>query len=143
MMTAFLLLTISLFALPPEKPDLTNNRFEIHVQRDHSWIVKETGKNNRWHFRPDFIVLTSPEDPKMAMRPAGIENVMYNVVTWQASELAENDALKQAGIGDEVAGDGFDDRILKGKTGLRTADVFKAGKLTRHTARRHRKDGNK
>lgn len=130
---------IPFLAYSAPKPDLKNDRFEIFLQADHSWIVQEKSSGMRWHFRPDFVVLSATEDPGMAMRPAGIENVMYNVVTWKALKLNEEDRLKEQTIGKEVAGDGFDDRILKGKTDLRTADLFKAGNLTRHTAEKHKK----
>lgn len=136
MLIGYLLLVVSMFTNAPVKPDLSNDRFEVYLQKDHSWVLREKATGQNWRFRPEFIVLTSTEDPKMAMRPAGIRNVMYNAVTWQPSKLDAQDALKQTRIGEDVVGDGFDDNILKGKTDSRTVDVFKAGNITRHAANR-------
>lgn len=142
-MSIFTLFLISLFITVGPRPDLENSRFEIYLQKDHSWLVKEKGKKDQWRFTPDFVILSASENPQMAMRPAGIENVRYNVVTWKSAQLDAADQLKQQHVGKEVGGDGFDDRILKGKTDLRTADVFKAGHLKRTTARKHEKRKSK
>ena len=94
----FITLTIlSLFSdLFNSGPEISNERFEVSVEKDHAWIVKETATARQWRFTPDFVVITSEKDPGMAMRPAGIENVMYNVVTWKnvfgdASSLHHSD----------------------------------------------------
>ena len=77
-----------------------------------------------WSFRPEFTVLITAEDPKLAMRPAGIPRVSYNVPTWETRDDAGQAALKSTQRSDAQVGDGFDDRILKGDTRSRTADVF-------------------
>lgn len=122
-------------------PQLENHRFAISVHEDHSWTVTEKETKKQWLFRPDFVVLTAPQDPGMAMRPAGIENVMYNAVTWKANTLPQEDLIRTEAVRGDVAGDGFDDRILKGNTSARTADVFKSGKLVRLSALTHSTNG--
>ncbi|HEU5146089.1 MAG TPA: hypothetical protein VFT90_05210, partial [Chryseosolibacter sp.] len=118
-------------------PDLQNDRFEIYVGTDHSWIIKEKEGTAQWKFQPDFAVLSASEEPAMAMRPAGITNVMYNVVTWKASTATKFDHTKATRIGQDVAGDGFDERILKGNNQNRTANLFKSGDLFRQRAISH------
>ena len=122
-------------------PDLHNNRFEIFIKKDHSWTVREKGSGAQWHFRPDFVVISSSKDPGMAMRPAGINNVMYNVVTWKAHAADSLGDMRSTKIGQDVAGDGFDDRILKGDNQRRTPDVFKSGMVIHNSAARHRTQG--
>lgn len=131
----------SLFRLFAPAPDLQNDRFEIYVGSDHSWIIKEKESEHQWKFQPDFVVLTASEDPAMAMRPAGITNVMYNVVTWKASTANPSDDPKVTRIGQDVAGDGFDERILKGNNQNRTANVFKSGDLFHQQAISHKNAG--
>lgn len=132
-----------LYNLSAPAPDLKNDRFEIYVQRDHSWIITEKHTKLQWQFRPEFVVINSSDDPGMAMRPAGIENVMYNVVTWKARAGNQNDETKSTHIGNDVAGDGFDDRILKGNNQNRTANVFKAGDLVNQRAISHKTEGSR
>lgn len=84
------------------------------------------GSEAAWDFRPEFSILSTPADPKLAMRPGGIGRAPYNVPTWESREGAETAALKAVKRGTDQAGDGFDDRILKGDTRSRTADVFAA-----------------
>ena len=77
-----------------------------------------------WSFRPEFTVLFTPENPKLALRPAGIPRVPYNVPTWETRENAGEAILQKTQRSDAHSGDGFDDRILEGETRSRTADVF-------------------
>lgn len=77
-------------------------------------------------FGLDFVILYRDTDPKLAIRPAGIANVPYNVATWLAQDPARadlNDTRRSAA----TAGDGFDDRILDASAEQRTADYFKSG----------------
>src|SRR5690606_1723233 len=83
-----------------------------------------SGAGSRWQFTPQFEVFFTEQDPKLAMRPAGIVGVPYNVPSWQTSRAAGNAALKHVARDNTQSGDGFDDRILKGDTRSRTADVF-------------------
>jgi hypothetical protein len=79
-----------------------------------------------WVFQPEFTVFRASENPKLAMRPAGIAHVPYNVPTWQTAADPGQAALKTVTRATTQAGDGFDDRILEGDTRLRTANVFAA-----------------
>lgn len=139
-MMYLIVLIIALFTTVPPSPDIRNNRFEIYLKNDQSWIVREKKTGNQWRFEPAFIVTISPEDPKLAMRAAGIGNVMYNVVTWKGQGLEAKDQLKHERARTDVGGDGFDDRILKAGNEERTPDVFKAGALSRQRAHRHRRE---
>jgi hypothetical protein len=77
-------------------------------------------------FSHDFIIFFSKEDPKLAMRPAGINDVQYNVPSWQGDKNKVN-LLSPTKRQNVQAGDGFDDAILDGKVSKRTADLYAAG----------------
>lgn len=77
-------------------------------------------------FSHDFIVFFSEEDPQMAMRPSGIEDIKYNVPTWQGAINKVNLLSLTERLAAE-SGDGFDDSILDGEVSDRTADLFAAG----------------
>lgn len=64
----------------------------------------------------------------MAMRPAGISGVPYNVPTWKAYEAGGSD-LKQTRTDASVAGDGFDTRVLNSDQKNRTPNIFNSGQL--------------
>lgn len=74
------------------------------------------------NFNGDFFIYFTEKDPKMAMRPSEIENVQYNVITWQDSKSKKN--IGHVKRKDEQTGDGFDDSILEGDLEKRTADLF-------------------
>ncbi|WP_430813845.1 hypothetical protein [Carboxylicivirga sp. RSCT41] len=76
-------------------------------------------------FESELTLLFATETPKLKMRPSGIENVKYNVATWNA--LSGEDLLKQVKRDAAQQGDGFDDSILSSKNENRTANLFKAG----------------
>lgn len=114
---------------------LSNSRYQVELDREGQvWVTP--GPGARWAFAPKFTVLFATTDPKLAMRPGGIEKISYNVPTWQASRSAGPSALKNTKRSAAQAGDGFDDRILDGDTNARTADVFAAasGETVRATA---------
>lgn len=94
-----------------------------------SKTVEITAGGKTYSFLTEFIVLCTEQDPGMALKPAGIKKVSYNVATWKTTDSALAD-FKQKSIGEETAGDGFDDRILRSKNELRTANVFQAGART-------------
>ncbi len=106
---------------------LANDRYAVEAVADGAVrvVTKDAGA---WVFRGDFIVLRSATDPEPAMRPGGISGVSYNVVTWKVAEARApgGDAAAKAKRTGGQAGDGFDERILKGDTQARTADVFAA-----------------
>ncbi|MEX2566619.1 MAG: hypothetical protein WD431_11800 [Cyclobacteriaceae bacterium] len=79
-----------------------------------------------YQFRPHFSIIYSEEDPKMAMRPAGIEGVPYNIITWEAylGKTADLDQVKRS---ESAVGDGFDDSILEGEATKRSPNPFNSG----------------
>ncbi|MCF3110581.1 hypothetical protein LL912_17475 [Niabella sp. CC-SYL272] len=86
-------------------------------------LVRSAGKTYR--FSPEFTVLFSESDPTLALKPAGIDKVPYNVPTWK-TEAAKAD-YRQQRINESVAGDGFDDKILRSKKEMRTASIYHVG----------------
>ncbi|MBO9636019.1 MAG: hypothetical protein J7578_23150, partial [Chitinophagaceae bacterium] len=100
-------------------------------------ILVKTGKRS-YSFTPTFTVLYNATDPGMALKPAGLKKVEYNVLTWKVTDSSRND-FKQKKIGAAMAGDGFDDRILRGKSEWRTANIFNAGERILLTATGTRK----
>ena len=83
-------------------------------------------KDNAVSFSPKFMILFTKNDPKIALRPAGIENVTYNVPTWEGNIDKQNQIAAKLKK-EAQAGDGFDDSILKGEVSNRTANIFAAG----------------
>jgi len=78
-----------------------------------------------WVFKPDFIVLQGSKDPKINLRPAGVEpNIPYNILSWESDAVPASALLKKTAGSTDFVGDGFDDSILKAKTAGRTADAF-------------------
>lgn len=89
--------------------------------------VRSQGRN--YQFQPSFTVLYNAADPAMALKPGGIRKVVYNLLTWKTADSAKAD-FKQKKVNASVAGDGFDDRILRTKAEMRTANVFNSGMRT-------------
>lgn len=105
---------------------LTNERYTIEPVADGAVRVV-TRDAGAWVFRGDFVVLRAAADPQPAMRPGGIPHVEYNIVTWKtAGNRVPVATVKR---NDGQAGDGFDDRILKGDTQARTAEIFAAAPM--------------
>lgn len=116
----FLVLILHMLGIISCKEQPQSLDFEL---QDEKLIIGS--KDKAYVFEPAFTVLYAKEDPKLAMRPAGIENVSYNIPTWLASdEGAAN--LKEVERDDSQAGDGFDDRILEGKAQQRTPVIQNA-----------------
>lgn len=76
-----------------------------------------------YEFKPEFSVLYTSQNPDMALRPAGISGVSYNVPTWKTHPGKRSD-LKQTTTDASVAGDGFDDRILHSNQSGRTTSII-------------------
>lgn len=93
-------------------------------------------------FDLDFTVLYRPDDPKMALRPAGIKDVAYNVATWRAFDPARAD-LAASKRDAATQGDGFDDRILDASAESRAADYFNAGEPVAMKPARVRREGDR
>src|SRR6476661_3176313 len=85
-------------------------------------VIKSKGQV--YTFKGEFSVSYSAKDPEMALRPAGIKGVSYNVMTWITDGKGD---LKQAKVNKSVAGDGFDDKVLAGDRDLRTANFMNVG----------------
>lgn len=113
---------------------------EAHAQRscqlssDQQNIVISQGNRN-YHFSTQFTILYSDKDPGIALKPALIKQVPYNVPTWKVSDPSKAD-YKAPKADEATAGDGFDDRILRSKQEARTANVYHAGELTTFRAER-------
>lgn len=115
---------LAAFALARAQP-LANERYTVEPAADGA--VRVTSRDaGAWIFRGDFVVLIATPDPQPSMRPANIPRVTYNVLTWRMPRLAGATAPGGRKQSKAQAGDGFDDRILKGDTQQRTADVFAA-----------------
>ncbi len=100
-------------------------RYRLKLEADGAVRVQREG-TEAWRFSPRFTVFFRETDPKLAMRPGGVEKVSYNVPTWQMQSPTGPAALKGTRRDVAQAGDGFDDRILEGDTQARTADAFAA-----------------
>lgn len=83
---------------------------------------------DEYRFTGQFTVLYSATNPDLALRPAGIKGVRYNVPTWKPA-TTENADLKHSTRGDDMAGDGFDDKILEGNQQNRTPNLYNPGKV--------------
>lgn len=110
---------------------------QVSVSTGKTDIILKSGKKS-YTFAPSFTILYNAADPGMALKPAGLRKVEYNVLTWKVTDSSKND-FKQKKIGAAMAGDGFDDRILRTKSEWRTANIFQAGEKTVVTATGTRK----
>lgn len=84
-------------------------------------------KGRPYHFKADFLIIYNEQNPDLALKPSGIKKVSYNVPTWKTSDSNLAD-YHQADVKSSVAGDGFDDRILRSAKEGRTANLYHAGK---------------
>ncbi|HEX6428780.1 MAG TPA: hypothetical protein VF008_13890 [Niastella sp.] len=100
-----------------------------------------TRAQHAYTFSPSFVVLYNATDPGMALKPAGIKKVDYNVLTWKVSDSTKAD-FKQKKVNASMAGDGFDDRILRTKADWRTANIFNAGERTELQANEVKQKGD-
>jgi hypothetical protein len=119
-------------ALLPAQP-LANDRYTVEPLADGAVRIA-TRDAGAWTFRGDFTVIVTTKDPSPALRPGNIPRVPYNVVTWRAATPTSTTTLKAQKNSAAVGGDGFDERILKGDTQQRTADVFAAAPIVRVAA---------
>lgn len=87
-----------------------------------------TSKKSQYHFIGQFSVIYTTSNPDLALRSAGIKGVLYNVPTWKVAEADKAD-LKQSKRGNDMFGDGFDDKILSTSQGKRTSNLFNSGEV--------------
>lgn len=97
---------------------------QMEVAKDGRITVTSAGKS--YHFLPRFMILFNSADPALALKPAGIAKVSYNVPTWRTTDTANADYVQQK-VSESVAGDGFDDKILRSKKENRTANIYRSG----------------
>ncbi len=88
-------------------------------------VISSMGKD--YKFSISFTVLYAEKDPNMAFRRSGI-GIEYNVLSWKTYQGKKND-LKQTKVAASMAGDGFDDKILKGDQLGRTVNLFNASEV--------------
>lgn len=87
---------------------------------------KMISKGKTYLFKPDFVVISNEKDPELALKPSGLKKVAYNIPTWKTSDNNLADYHQQS-VSASVAGDGFDDKILRSAKQDRTANVCHAG----------------
>ncbi|SMC98421.1 hypothetical protein [Pedobacter africanus] len=87
---------------------------------------KVTSKGKTYLFKPDFVVVYNDKDPELALKPSGLKKVSYNIPTWTTADPKLAD-YQQQNVNISVAGDGFDDKILRSATQNRTANIYQAG----------------
>lgn len=105
------------------RPDcrIEGKKGEMTVDKD--CRIRLNVNHVKTEYLPRFVVLYNARDPRPAMRPAGIPNVLYNAVTWLSEH---SDARPVARTADQT-GDGFDDRILNASVDRRSFGLFHAG----------------
>lgn len=123
---------------PPATP-LTNNRFSVRDNGAGQFAIKALNTGQTALFTGQFRVFYRADNPAIAMRPAGIPNVQYNVLTWKSA--SSDAALKTVKRNDQQQGDGFDDRILSANAETRTANVFQSAVSTALTPSRVEQKG--
>lgn len=107
-------------------PALMNGQTKYSVSRKNRTIEIISGAAT-YTFNGNFTILYTEKDPDMALRPAGIDGVSYNVPTWKTYPGKKAD-LKQTKTDASVAGDGFDDKILRSAQGGRTTNMANGAK---------------
>lgn len=122
------LMLATLGAANAAEQTLKNEYYSLTLHKDHGVLV-ESATGLQFRCTPAFTILATGTDPQLKNRPGGIKNINYNVVSWKVDpQRLQKDKLLQTVKGDAgIAGDGFDDAILRGSTDGRTADLFCAG----------------
>lgn len=119
---------------------MVNGQTKNSVVKKNKTITITSGAHS-YEFSGNFTILYTEKDPDMALRPAGIDGVPYNVPTWKtyAGKTAD---LKQTKTAESVAGDGFDDSILRSKQGGRSVSVSNAAQEINISPERMLQKGN-
>lgn len=99
--------------------------FQVAASEDGALVIRH-GDGPERAFQPEFTIFYSPTDPEIALRPIGDAiRVNYNVMTWNAPEgLGDMEEIQDRRR--DLAGDGFDPRILQAEVGDRTPNVYHA-----------------
>ncbi|MES2653365.1 MAG: glycoside hydrolase family 97 catalytic domain-containing protein [Bacteroidota bacterium] len=98
-------------------------RLQLIKQQNTFTIVS---KGETYSFKPDFVIIYNEKDPEIALKPSGLKKVSYNIPTWKTTDSRLADYNQQA-VKASVAGDGFDDKILRSAQQNRTANIYHAG----------------
>ncbi len=106
----------------------TDSRSTEQVSISEDAIVLYSDKGVAHTYDLEFYVLYRQDDPKLKLRPAGLDKVNYNVPTWIAIEESLAD-LEENVRDAATAGDGFDASILEGSADSRTANYFASGRV--------------
>ncbi len=107
-------------------PALMQGQTKYSVSRKNR-SIEITSRSVAYAFNGNFSILYTEKDPDMALRPAGIDGVSYNVPSWKTYPGKKAD-LKQTKTDASVAGDGFDDKILRSAQGGRTTYIANGAK---------------
>lgn len=108
-------------------PKVSFAQLKYTVQRNEK-SINVISEDKTYSFLGNFVIIYSATDPNLAMRPAGIKSVSYNVPTWKAYQGKEGD-LNQTQVQNSTGGDGFDDRILKVNQKGRTPGILNSGEV--------------
>jgi len=103
----------------------------LYVQSNAQTVKDSQGfkilsKGKTYLFKPDFVVIWNEKDPELALKPSGLKKVSYNIPTWKTTDSLAD--YHQQIVSTSVAGDGFDDKILRSSKQDRTANIYHAGK---------------
>lgn len=123
-----LLILASLGTANAAEQTLNNEYYSLTLHQDHGVLV-ESVTGLQFRCTSTFTILAAETDPQLRNRPSGIKKINYNVVSWKVDpQRLQKEKLLQTVKSDAgIAGDGFDDAILRGSTDGRTADLFSAG----------------
>jgi len=100
--------------------------YTVNAQNTKGTTFEIAAKGKNYAFKPDFVVIFNEKDPEIALKPSGIKKVPYNIPTWKTTESNLADYNQQA-VSASMAGDGFDDKILRSAKQNRTANIYHAG----------------
>lgn len=112
--TGILILLAFLTGCTSGTEDRLEQTWEANVV-EHGLRITLTETGQSIVFQPRFTVLVRSENPNLALRPGNIPGVRYNVATWENPDLDAEHYLGARARDEAQVGDGFDNRVLKGK----------------------------
>lgn len=121
----FILVVLIFASAVSTAAELKNEIYTIKTIDADTVVIKHKD-GGEWTFNLSFCVLFSDADPKPAARPGEVENVKYNIITWENKDLKTPSAQSSNRRDFASVGDGFDPRILQGSKSSRTANLFYA-----------------
>lgn len=105
-----------------QAPNVAQSPSVVWSANDDGTLVARVGDAS-FVFRPEFTMLLTESDPKLAMRPADIPRVSYNVPTWYTGVKSEGVRNVDTAV---AGGDGLDPSILAGDNKGRTPDYLRS-----------------